>query len=449
MKRKFFAIFFILTTVTTIIAQDMSLNQCIRYALENNLSYANKNLEAAISNEQYQQSKRAFLPEIVAGSSANKRYGRSIDPTTNAFINQDFFSMNFYLDSQLELFRGFTRINSAKFRKLQYLIIREDIKQKEIDIAFAVMNKYYDVLYYTSLQSIVQEQVELTKLNLGKTKKLIDLGLKAESDLLEMKAQEASEMHNLVLAINQRDMAMLTLKNLMNYPVQEELKIENETILAADDVLLIPETVYETALQHIPSVQRAKLDVEVSQKELKIARGNLLPRLSLGAGINTNYADSRKELLYPDVPNNNEMHTVPFNDQWSQNMAKSIYLSLQIPIFNKWNGMSQVKQARLNRTMAENRQQEEQQNLFQLINEDTQQLKSLYNERNLLGAKKEALQEAFVIAEKKLEQGLINVIEFYTAKNQLAQAEADWMRTLLQIKVKEKTIDFYLGKDIY
>ena len=143
------------------------------------------------------------------------------------------------------------------------------------------------------------------------------------------------------------------------------------------------------------------------------------------------------------------MRTVPFNDQWSQNMAKSVYLSLQIPIFNKWNGMSQVKQARLNRIMAENRQKEEQQNLFQLINEDIQQLKSLYNERNLLGAKKDALQEAFVIAEKKLEQGLINVIEFYTAKNQLAQAEADWMRTLLQIKVKEKTVDFYLGKEIY
>lgn len=449
MKREFFAIFFILTTVTTIIAQDMSLNQCIRYALENNLSYANKNIEATIANEQYQQSKRDFLPEIGAGGSANKRYGRSIDPTTNAFVNQDFFSMNFYLDSQLDLFRGFTRVNSAKFQKLQYLISREDIKQKEIDIAFAVMNKYYDVLYFTSLQSIVQEQVELTRLNLEKTKKLIELGLKAESDLLEMKAQEASELHNLVLAQNQHDMAMLTLKNLMNFPVQEELKIENETMLAADDVLIIPETVYEAALQHIPSVQRAKFDVEVSQKKLNIARGNLSPRLALGAGIYTNYADSRKESLYPDDPNNSAVRTVPFNDQWSQNMAKSIYLSLQIPIFNKWNGMSQVKQARLNRIVAENRQQEEQQNLFQLINEDTQQLKSLYNERNLLGAKKEALQEAFVIAEKKLEQGLINVIEFYTAKNQLAQAEADWMRTLLQIKVKEKTVDFYLGKDIY
>ncbi len=111
--------------------------------------------------------------------------------------------------------------------------------------------------------------------------------------------------------------------------------------------------------------------------------------------------------------------------------------------------MTRVKQARLERLMAVNRQQEEEQNLYQLINEDMQQLKSLHNERNLLQTKKEALHEAYLVSEKKLEQGLVNVIEFYTAKNQLAQAEADWMRTLLQLKVKEQTIRFYMGEKIY
>ncbi|MDO5665929.1 MAG: TolC family protein [Bacteroidia bacterium] len=449
MKRNFFTVLFLLVGTVAIKAQDMNLDECIRYALKNNLSYANKNIESSISNEQYHQSKRDFLPSLTAGSSANKRYGRSIDPTTNTFVNQDFFSMNFYLDSQVDLFRGFTRLNTVKFQKLQYLISRENIKQKEMEIAFAVMNKYYDVLYFRGLQSIVQEQVKLTTLNLEKTQKLIELGLKAESDLLEMKAQEASEMHNLVLAQNQHDMAMLTLKNLMNYPATEELRIQNETMSATTEELILAETVYTVALQHMPSVQRANFDVEAAQKKLHIARGHLAPRLTLGAGIFTNYADSRKERLFPDDPANTATRTIPFNDQWSQNMSKSIFLNLQIPIFNKWNGMSEVKQARLNRLMAQNRQKEEQQNLFQLINEDIQQLKSLYNERNLLQAKKNALQESYTIAEKKLEQGLINVIEFYTAKNQFAQAEADWTRTLLQIKVKEKTIDFYLGKKIY
>ncbi len=448
MKRIFLILYFISATVIIMMAQEMDLNQCIRYALENNLTYANKNIEASIAHEQHLQSKRDFLPSLNAGSSANKRYGRSIDPTTNTFINQDFFSMNFYLESELELFRGFTRLNSAKFKKLQYLISRENVKQQEMEIVFAVMNRYYDVLYFANLQNIVQEQVQLTTLNLQKTEKLIDLGLKAESDLLEMKAQEATELHNLVLAQNQYEQAVLLLKNLMNFPSDKELNIETEDTSDFVGNLFSPDEVYASALGHMPSVQRANLDMEASQKQLDIARGNLMPRISLGASVYTNYADSRREHIDPNDPSS-DLHIVPFKDQWNQNMAQSIYLSLSIPIFNKWNGMSRVKQAKLERTMAQNRQQEEQRNLYQLINEDIQQFNSLQKEYTLLQTKKDALQEAYVIAEKKLEQGLIGVIEFYTAKNQLAQAQSDWMRTRLQLKIKEQTIRFYMGEKVY
>jgi outer membrane protein TolC len=95
------------------------------------------------------------------------------------------------------------------------------------------------------------------------------------------------------------------------------------------------------------------------------------------------------------------------------------------------------------------RQEEEQQKLYRLVNEDVQQLNSLQKELDLLETKKEATQEAFLIAEKKLDQGLISIIEFYTAKNQLAQAETEWIRTLLQLKIKEKTIRIYLGEELF
>jgi len=357
--------------------------------------------------------------------------------------------MNFYLDSQIDLFKGFTQINRAKFEKLNYLISLEEIKQKEIEIAFAVMDKYYDVLYFKNLNKIVKEQVNLTQLNLSKTEKLIELGLKAESDLLEMKAQEASELHNLILAENQRDLALLALKKLMNFPATNSLKTEDELPLTSTDTLLDANREYEIALSHMPSVQKANLYVESSNKNIDIAVGNLAPRIALGTGIYTNFADSRKELIEPNNPNSQLMHTIPFKDQWSQNMAKSIYLAIQIPIFNKWSGQSKIKQAKMEQQLATNLQKEEQQNLYQLINEDIQQIKSLYKQRNQLQAKKEAFEQAYIISEKKLQQGLISVIEFYTAKNQLAQAQADWMRTLLQLNIKEKTIQFYLGEKIY
>lgn len=447
MKRTLIVVLYLLVTLFEL--QAMNLDQCISYALKNNLSFANKNIEATINNELHKQSKRNFLPEVYGGSSLNKRFGRSIDPTTNTYVNQDFFSMNFYLDSQIDLFKGFTRTNTIKFHKLQLLISREDIKQKEIEIAFEVMHQYYDVLYFNNLVDIVQEQVVLTKLNVDKTNKLIELGLKAESDLLEMKAQEATELHNLVTAKNQLELAILSLKNLMNWPIDDELHIENEPLLFTTESLPKNKIILESAMQHMPSIQRAELDVEATKKQVDIARGNLAPRLSMGGGIYTNYADSRLEEFYPDNPNNPVTRTISFREQWSQNMAQSVFITLQIPIFNRWNGMSQVKQAKWERTMALNRQKEEQQNLYRLVSEDLQQLRSLHNERELLQSKKDALKEAYIVAEKKLEQGLISVIEFYTAKNQLAQSETDWVRTLLQIKIKEKTIRIYLGEEMF
>ena len=167
--------------------------------------------------------------------------------------------------------------------------------------------------------------------------------------------------------------------------------------------------------------------------------------MTLGGGIYTNFADSRKE----ESHNGLAEQTIPFMEQWSQNLAQSVYLNLQIPIFNRWYGNSQLKQAKWRKTMAENRQEEEQQKLYRLVNEDVQQLNSLQKELDLLETKKEATQEAFLIAEKKLDQGLISIIEFYTAKNQLAQAETEWIRTLLQLKIKEKTIRIYLGEELF
>ncbi|NLA49415.1 MAG: TolC family protein [Bacteroidales bacterium] len=449
MRRLILTWFLLLTGLTTIVAQTMNLTQCIVYALEHNLSYTNKNIEATISNEQYLQARRDFLPFISAGSSGVKSYGRSIDPTTNTFITQDFLALNFNLDLQLELFRGFSRLNAIRFQKLQYQISNEELKQKEMEIAFMVMNSYYDALYFRNLEEIMQEQVRLTALNVEKTRKMIDLGLKAESDILEITAQEASELHQLILAQNQYEMAMLTLKNLMYFPADTQLYIESELMPASGDALINPDSVYRIAFQHMPGVRIAEFRTEASKKNLAMTRAGMIPRLTTGSGIYTNFADSRMAQVFPNDPDNNELNTVPFADQWEQNMSQSLYLSLQVPIFSKWSQMSQVKNARLEQQMAINARHEEQLKLYQLINEDIQQLQSLRNERNLLKAKKDAIQEAYTIAEKKLDKGLISIIELYMAKNQLSQAEADWMRIRLQLRVKETTIRFYLGEKIY
>ncbi len=219
MKRLFFTVLLIGLSFLGL-SQEMKLEECIQYALANNIALSNTEIRASVAKENYCQAKRNLLPVVETGISGNQLFGRSIDPKTNSYVSEgSILSANMYLAAQINLFDGFKKQNNIRYNKLQYLISREDINQSQMELSFKVMNSYYDVLYYKELERIATEQVKLTKMNLKRTKKQIDLGLKAASDLLEIQAQEASEIHNQITTKNKKETALLTLKKLMNFPV--------------------------------------------------------------------------------------------------------------------------------------------------------------------------------------------------------------------------------------
>lgn len=425
-------------------AQDMSLEDCIQYAFEHNIALANQKIQSKIAKENYLQARRDLLPAFGAGSGADMFFGKSIDPTTNDFVNERLFSTSFYLNSQLELFNGFVKQNNIKFNRLQLLISREDVRQGEIELRFQIMNHYYDALYYQSLLKLTDEQLALTQLNLQKTQKLIDLGLKAESDLLEMQAQEAAEVHNQLQVKNNWDNALLNLKKLLHFPVEDMLVLKQEDNSTVEALLSMNE-IYHQAVSHMPLIKKAALDVKATQKGVALAKGQLFPSLLLGANYGTNFADSRKEKRYPEDENSTEMRTIPFEKQFSQNASQSVFLRLNVPIFYQWGRHSKVKQAKHQLNIAENNQKDMARVLYQQIADDYQQLQALSKEKEQLIIQQKALQKAYEIADKKLNQGLISVIEFYAAKNQVAKAKADLLRTETLLKIKEKTMEIYTG----
>lgn len=444
---RLFILLFALLCSLWVKAQEMSLEECIDYAIGNNISLSTQKMKVEIAEEEYRQSKRNLLPLVEAGISGSQLFGRSIDPKTNAYIDKgSIFSSNMYLSGQIRLFEGFARQNTIRYKKLQRLMSSEDVSQSQMEIAFQVMNSYYDVVYYINLLSIADEQVALTRLNLKNTEKLIEIGLKAEADLLEMQAQEASELHNRLTVKNKMEKALLTLKKLMNFPIEKPLSIPADPVVTFCENIPGIDSIYGVALGHMPLVQKAKLDVKAHRKNLAISRGNLYPSLSVGGNFSSSYADSWKEQIDP----NDEAlgyRTVGFKDQVSENISKRVFVQMSIPIFQRWESRSKIKTAKRRLAIARNERENAERNLLQEISEDYQQLEALGKERNQLQIKAKAMNEAYKIAEKKLEQGLISILEFYTAKNQLANTQAELLRTKLQLKIKEKTMDFYLGRN--
>lgn len=432
---------FFITISISVFAQKMNLDDCINYAFENNPSLLNKKIDRSIALETYRQSKRDLLPSLDAGSSGNMFFGKSIDPGTNSFVNEKLFSTNFALSAQLDLFSGFMKQNRIAYERINYMMSKEDFRQMELDMSFQIMNSFYDFIYYNDLYDIVKRQVEITKLNLTKTEKLIELGLKSNSDLLEMKAQEATEQHNLINIQNKKEKSMLSLKKLMNYPLNSELYVSNDVFGVSDKIFLVDE-VYSAAIANMPLVKKSELDVNLNKKNISIARGRYYPSISLGASYSTNFVDNKKERINPGDPNSG-LRLITFSDQFSQNASQSVFLRISIPIFYKWRNRSSVKMAKYKLQKAENRKIEVYRKLYAQVAEDCQQINSLKKEYKQLLIKRDALKEAYKIAEKKLMKGMISVLEFYTAKNQLANSEVDLLRTKTMFKIKEKTIEKY------
>ncbi len=204
------------------------------------------------------------------------------------------------------------------------------------------------------------------------------------------------------------------------------------------------DSIYEMAHTHMPLLKKSELNVEAGKKNLAIQRGNLYPSLSFGGNMSSSYSDSWKEAI---DPKNKDLgyKTVALHNQISDNISKRIFLQLNIPIFSRWESHSAIKNAKYNLEIARKELKETEQTLYQEIVGEHQQLMALIEEQKQLQSKQKAMNEAYKIAEKKLKQGLINVIDFYTAKNQLANAEAELLRTKLQQIIKEKTIAFYMG----
>ncbi|MBN1987510.1 MAG: TolC family protein [Prolixibacteraceae bacterium] len=417
-----------------------TLEQCIAYAISNNLDLKITSLQNEINKENLNQSKRNLLPYVSLSSGASNSYGRSLDYTTYEYVNTTQFYSNFNLSAGIDIFRGFAKQNTISFQKMTHLAGIEDEKQQEYNIAFTVMEAYYNALYYNGLIEIVKEQKQLSDLNLEQTRKQADLGLKAKSDLLEMESRLAKEELTLIQTQNYYRTEFLNLKQAMNIVNTADFEIDLSTpeIGVSPTEETTPSEIYSTAMNFYPAIKAGEIRKDAAGKNVSIAKGSLWPRLSMSGSYGSNYGSLK----------GNE-NTLSFREQVKNNANQYISVSLNIPVFNQLNTRSDVKKAKLNYLQAKTELEQKSQELLNEISQNYQELESYLAEYEQLVKQVDYAQVAYEAAEKKLAQGLISIIELYDSKNILAQAKSDLLRTKLQYIIKKKTIDYYLGKPVF
>jgi len=425
-------------------AQDTwTLEACIDYAVDHNLELKNFEYNRDSDRERYRQSIRDLFPTISGFSDYNISYGRSTDPNTNDIIDTDFFSNNYSINSSIDIFRGFQKLNSIKATRLVYLATKEELEQQKYLLAFRVMAAFYDIEFYEGLLTNTREQFEISQNNYRLVEKQIELGLKAGADLHEAESALLTDKLAVTQAANQLANARLNLKQEMNLEEDGPINISLQLPVTPSDSALatrVSDSVYQTALQVVPLIKARELQARAARKQVAVARGSLYPSISFQAGYGTGYYETNTD---------QDGVVIPYRTQIKDNASRYIGVSLNIPISNGWAGHSRVKQQKIAMKQANNDLEIQKQELFKLVEQLVQENTSLQTEFAQSTEKVKAQNLAYMIAQKRYDRGLINALDLFQAKNRYAAAQNEHLQVRLRLQINETTLSFYEGAPIF
>ena len=426
----------------------MSLHDCMAYAVSNSTKIRIQ--QAAIGDAQISRRDAAlalFTPQINAQTYAYYNFGRSIDPQTNTYFNTTSFHNNYGVSAGYDLFDGFKAVNNYKISKTGMLIAGSQEKQVEADICLAVMEAYYNVVYYRRLVDVYEEQVSVAEQALAKARRQEELGQKGHADVIQMEADLADRQYDLINTRNQYESQKMTLADLMFWPVGEELEIDfsiplrssrndNSSVIsseAAGEVEKSADSIVAFALDHNPAVQIASWQALNAKRELNTAKWQTLPSVGLYAGWNTSYYTYQGSA------------TATFRDQFRNNMGEYVELSLSIPIWNRLSKQSAISRKRHALEKASAELDQKRRDVESEVRRAIQDRDGAATAYEQACRKAEVQSEAYTLNLKKLEQGLISPLEFQTANNNYLKAQADEMNSLFKYLIKHAVVRYYNG----
>ena len=425
----------------------MTLKGCMEYAISNSTKMR---IQQAASGDARIARRdailQAFTPSLSSGTNAYYNFGRSIDPQTNTYFTQTSFHNGYSVSAGIELFNGFEAVNNLKISKTGLSISESQEKQVEADICLAVMEAYYNVVYFKRLADIYEEQVGAAELALKKAARQEDLGQKGHADVVQMEADLAERNYDLINVRNSYKDQLLMLADLMFWPEDEELVVETDERslgrlqLPQDDntnVILSgsEESIVAFALENNPQIKIAEGTMLNAKRELSTTKGQLLPSLGLYAGWSTTY------YTYMGAQTNS------FRDQFRNNGGEYVEMSMSIPIWGRMQKQSRIAKQRNALTKATAEYDQKRRDVESGVRraiQDRDGSEAAYEQAHY---KSEIQAEAYNLNLKKMEQGLISPLELQTATNNYLKSKADEMNSLYKYLIKRAVVRYYNGEE--
>ena len=424
--------------------QKWTLEQCIEQALKQNLQIRQSELTLQLEEANRTQSFADFFPTLNANVTHNYFFGRNIDPVSNQFTTEQVQSNNFSLSSSLIIFRGLQIQNTFRQSALIHQVATYDLQTVRNDISLAVAAAYLQVLFANELITVAEQQLLATQEQQTRTKNLVEVGNLPQGSLLDVDAQPASEEVQLVNAQNNYEISLLNLAQLMEMQSVEGFSIVAPQIEvpATPADLGTPSAIFSTAQTILPQILAADTRVMSSEKGLDIAKGGRYPRLTLSAGIGTNYSSAFRRF------ENFQFLEVPFQDQIEQNYNQSIGLNLSIPIFNNLLTSTGITRAKIALMSSQNNANIARNNLLKNIQQAYADAMAANKKLNATEKSVAALEQSFNYTQQRFDVGVAVSYDYTVAKNNLARARSEYLQAKYDYIFKTKVLEFYQSKPL-
>jgi len=440
---------FILIVLFGVVAQAQTkkwtLEECVQYALENNISIKQTELDTKTATIDKQTAVGNFLPSLNVSSNHSWNIGLNQDITTGLLRNQTNQFTSASANVGIDIYKGLQNQNNLRRANLALVASKYQLLKMQEDVALNVANAFLQVLFNKENLKVQQEQLLNNEKQLNRSIELVNAGSIPRGDMLDIKANLAQNRQNLVVAQNNLLISKLSLAQLLQLKEFETFDVVDDTSMGQNNTVLAqsPSEILEKAKESRTDLKIAQTNLEIAQKNLAIAKGAYLPTLQGFYGFNSriSYADAAAIV-------GGNLVARPANPFWTQfqdNKGQSFGAQLTIPVFNGFSVKNNVERSKVALERSKNNLQQQNLDLQRTIYAAFTDAKGALNANETAITSFEARQEAYLYAKEKFDVGLLNSFDYNQAQTLMINAQSEVLRTKYDSILKIKILEFYFG----
>ncbi len=429
-------------------SKNWTLEECIKYAIQNNISIKQTELDSKTAAIDKKGATGNFLPSLNANASHSWNIGLNQDITTGLLRNQTTQFTSAGANVGVDIYKGLQNQNNLRKANLSIVAAKYQLLKMQEDLALNVANSFLQVLFNKENLKVQKEQLAINEKQYARSQELVNAGSIPRGDLLDIKATVASNNQNVIAADNAVLISKLSLAQLLQLKDFENFDIIDGTSAKDENNILAqtPTVIYDKAKEGRTELKIAKTNLEIAEKNVAIAKGAFQPTLQGFYSFNS-------RVSYADVPQYDPITGTiigaqkpdPFWTQFSDNKGQSFGAQLSIPIFNGFSAKNNVERSKVSLEKSKIALEQQELDLQRNVYTAFTDAKGALNAHESSVVALESRQEAYNYAKEKYAVGLMNSFDFNQSQTLLTNAQSEVLRAKYDYIFKIKILEFYFG----